>query len=90
VSDPRTGDRIAAARAADTRQAAYFRRLLDHQRTMVEGELASHRHDLAIHRDSGDLRAVNRLRLAIHAKEADRCALERLIAVLDERLGTPR
>jgi hypothetical protein len=51
--------------------------------------LASHERDLTINRDSGNPDAIRRLKRAIHAKEADRHALERLIGALDERLGAP-
>jgi hypothetical protein len=85
---PGKPDDAGRSRAVDRRQAAYFRTLLDRQRMLVEEELGSHLQSLAQHRDSGDLWAIKRLRRAIHAREADRYALERLIAALDDRLRT--
>jgi hypothetical protein len=88
--DPQHHYAAALAHAADRRQAVYYRMLLHHQRTLVEQELTENLRNLVKHRDSGDLRMIKRLKRAIHAKEADRHAIDRLIAALDQRLGTGR
>jgi hypothetical protein len=76
-------------RTADRRQADYFRRLLDGQRSQVELELAAHSSMLERHQRAGDLPGIRRARRLLRATQTELFTIQRLIEALDIRFGPP-
>jgi hypothetical protein len=88
VSSPvRVADLRGRGQQADVRQAAYYRRLLDQQRTLVEVELADDQAKLAERLRSGDLYLISRLKRVVQAKADEKATLDCLIEVIDERFA---
>jgi hypothetical protein len=82
-------DRLAARAAeADRRQAAYYRMMLTRQRAAIEGQLANDHTGLATQLNAGDPGKIKRLQRGIRRKQTEANTLDRLIAALDQRLGT--
>ena len=84
----RVGD--TSARAADLKQAAYYRGVLADQRVLHAAELAKAHKELARRLEHGELFAIKRTRREIRSMEASYRDLDRLISALDRRFGARR
>jgi len=84
----RVGD--TSARAADLKQAVYYRGVLADQRAVLAAELAKAHKRLSWRLEHADLFAIKRTQCEIRAKEASYRDLDRLISALDRRFGARR
>jgi hypothetical protein len=76
---------IAAARAADVRQADYYRGELSRQRELLIDRMAAHEAALAKYQLRGEMNQVHRIRREIRHREQEQYALQRLLDAIEER-----
>ena len=88
VGGPGVG--ATSARAADFRQAVYYRAVLADQRVVLAAKLAKARKMLARSLEHDDKFAIKRTQCEIRAMEASDRDLDRLISALDRRFGARR
>jgi hypothetical protein len=80
-------DDEAAAEAADTLQAAYFRTSLCEERGHLLAEIAKRRDEITKRTERGSTYAIDRLRSHLRSVEAQVRYLDGLIARLDHRFA---
>jgi len=82
-------DDHAAAEAADTMQAAYFRRSLCDERAQLCSEIAERRDHIDRRHEHSRSHTAQRLGSRLRSAESQLRYLDRLIARLDHRFGAP-
>jgi hypothetical protein len=80
-------DDEAAAKAADTLQAAYFRTSLCNERAHLLAEISKRRNEIARRTERGSTYAIDRLRSHLRSVEVQVRYLDGLIARLDRRFA---
>lgn len=82
-------DTVAAARAADVRQANYYRSELAHQRDLLGEQMAVYEAALARYQLRGDTNQMHRIKREMRCLHREQHTLEHLLAAIDYRFGCP-